>query len=395
MSARPVETTSVKSRPTRARAGRGWIAVLTALAVAGGVTAVRASAADTESARHPDAVQRSLDGLVRDHQFPAALASVRERDGRVRDYTAGVADLKTKAEVPVNGQVRIASNTKMFTATVVLQLVGEGRIDLDAPVETYLPGVVRGNGFDGNRITVRQLLQHTSGLPDYDEAVLKDVVSTLHVHVEPRELVDVALAQPRPEPGWSYANTNYVLAGLVVQKVTGRPIGEEITNRIINRLGLRETYWPGVGEQRIRGAHPHGYLTPQGSTTPVDVTESDPSGGWAAGQLVGTPRDLNRFMTALLDGTLLAPELLRQMRTTVEAPGFDTVGESRYGLGIATFKLSCGGFAWTHGGLAPGYTTANGVGPDGKAATVVVTALSSTLPAYQRVEAALDTALCE
>ena len=116
--------------------------------------------------QHKDKVQQALDALVREDGFPGALAAVRGKSGRTRDYTAGVGDVATGERVPVNGQVRIASNTKMFTATVVLQLVGEGRIGLDEPVETYLPGIVRGEGIDGRDITGRQLLQHTSGLPD-------------------------------------------------------------------------------------------------------------------------------------------------------------------------------------------------------------------------------------
>jgi D-alanyl-D-alanine carboxypeptidase len=215
-------------------------------------------------ARQPDsAIQRSLDGLVDDDKFPGALAAVRGRDGRTRDYTAGVGEVRTGDRVPVNGQVRIASNTKMFTATVVLQLVGEGKIGLDEPVETYLPKLVRGKGLDGRKITVRQLLQHTSGLPDYDEILVgEDYLAVRHTYFEPRQLVDAALAKKAlfaPGKGWSYSNTNYVLAGLIVQKVTGRPIGEEITARIIDRIGLRDTYWPEYDDQTIREAHPHGY----------------------------------------------------------------------------------------------------------------------------------------
>ncbi|MET1075646.1 MAG: serine hydrolase domain-containing protein, partial [Umezawaea sp.] len=183
-------------------------------------------------------MQQGLNALVRDNGFPGALAMVRERDGRVRDYTAGVGDVRTKSPVPVNGQIRIASNTKSFVATVVLQLVAEGKVRLDVPVETYLPGVVRGDGIDGRVITVRQLWQHTSGLADYDEIVSDGYAAIQHRYFEPREMVDIGLAKPAlfaPGGGWSYSNTNYVLAGLLVQKVTGRPIGEEITRRVIER----------------------------------------------------------------------------------------------------------------------------------------------------------------
>ena len=379
---------------------RNMLVALSGLAAALALTVPGANALESSTAqRGSDPVQKSLEALVADDKFPGALAAVRETGGPTRHYTAGAGDLKTGTKVPVDGQVRIASNTKMFTATVVLQLVGEGRIGLDAPIEKYLPGLVRGDGIDGRAITVRQLLQHTSGLPDYDEEVVQDYLTKQqHRYFEPREVLDLALAKKSlfaPGTGWSYSNTNYVLAGLLVQKVTGRPIGEEITSRIIKRIGLRHTYWPGVGDQTIKGRHPHGYFATGPDAPWTDVTENDPSAGWAAGQLIGTPSDLNRFLTALLDGKLLKPQQLKEMKTTVEAPDLDTVGDGRYGLGLATFKLSCGGFAWTHGGNAPGYTTRNAVTADGRAATVVVTALPTTLPAAQHVEAALDTALCE
>ncbi|TDV52056.1 serine hydrolase domain-containing protein [Actinophytocola oryzae] len=341
-----------------------------------------------------DTVQRSLDALVGEDDFPGALAAVRSANGRTRDYVAGVGDLRTGAPVPPNGYVRIASNTKMFTATVVLQLVGEGKVGLDEPIETYLPGVVRGDGIDGHDISVRQLLQHTSGLPDYDEIMLTDYLAVRHTYFEPRQMVDAALTRPAlsaPGTGWSYSNTNYVLAGLMVQQVTGRPLGEEITRRVIEPLGLRETYWPEA--QTIRGRHPHGYW-PGADGRPVDVTEMDPSPGWAAGQLVGTPRDLNTFLTGLLDGDLLAPAQLAEMKELVDAPDFDTTGTARYGLGLATFQLSCGGVAWTHGGNAPGYITRNAVAENGRAATIAVTGPAMNLPAAEHVEDALDTALC-
>ncbi|WP_291414923.1 serine hydrolase [Actinophytocola sp.] len=140
--------------------------------------------------------------------------------------------------------------------------------------------------------------------------------------------------------------------------------------------------------------HPHGYM-PDAEGSPADVTEMDPPLGWAAGQLVSTPRDLNAFLTALVGGKLLRPAQLKQMRTTIKTPDFDTTGTARYGLGRATFELSRGGVAWTHGGDAPGYVTRNAVTEDGRAATVAVTAPPTSLPAAEHIEAALGTAPCE
>ncbi|WP_372445906.1 serine hydrolase domain-containing protein, partial [Streptomyces beijiangensis] len=223
--------------------------VSAAAAMVVGVMTVGVLAPTSASAAgRTDTVQQELSALVRSDGVPAALAGVRGRDGRTRDYTAGVGDVATGAEVPRDGQVRIGSNTKVFTAVVVLQLVAERRIRLDAFVETYLPGLVRGEGNDGRRITVRQLLQQTSGLPNYTDYDLQ------LRHYEPRELLDIALQhKSRSDPGtkWEYSNTNYVLAGLLVEKVTGRSVADEIDRRVIKRIGLRHTYFPAPGDATI------------------------------------------------------------------------------------------------------------------------------------------------
>ncbi|WP_329084745.1 serine hydrolase domain-containing protein [Streptosporangium sp. NBC_01469] len=392
-------------KPTSSRSrllACGLATMIAVGAVAAPATAsATATPAGTAAATDSAPLQKALDDLVKKDNFPGALATVHDSDGKAHYYTAGVGNLKTRSKVPADGRVRIASNTKMYTATVVLQLVGEGKVELDAPIERYLPKLVRGKAGDGRKITVRQILQHTSGLPDYDEALFADFADFagfLRKYWKPQEILDLALKQKalfKPGKGWSYSNTNYVLAGMLVEKVTGRPIGQEITDRIIKRIGLRDTYWPKAREKGIRGPHPRGYFATKPSEPWVDVTTFDPSSAWAAGQLIGTPGDLNRFLLALLNGELLEPAQLAEMKRTVAAPDADTVGGSRYGLGLATFKLSCGGFAWTHGGNAPGYTTRNAVTKDGKAAAVAITALPITMEGAKNVEKALDTALCE
>ncbi|WP_420717422.1 serine hydrolase domain-containing protein [Streptomyces sp. WM6378] len=364
------------------------VAVAAAVVAMGALTPPSASAA-----AKPDSVQQSLDALVRNDGMPAALAGVKDRDGHVRNYTAGVGDLATGSKVPKDGQVRIGSNTKTFTAVVVLQLVGEGKIGLDASVETYLPGLVRGEGIDGRHITVRQLLQHTSGLPNYTDGL--DVDAVRYQYFEPRELLDRALkhkADFPPGTKWAYSNTNYLFAGLIVQKVTGRPLAEEITHRVVDRVGLRHTYFPAVGDMTIREAHPKGYRRDSAGAPLRDFTEMDPSWGWAAGQMISTNSDLDRFYTALLGGGLLPAAQLAQMRTTVPA---EALGHGdRYGLGIVSRPLSCGGAYWGHGGDIPGYETRGGATDDGRGAYVAVTTEPSDEAAERRVEAAVDTALC-
>ncbi|MEU3706143.1 serine hydrolase domain-containing protein [Streptomyces anulatus] len=343
------------------------------------------------SAAGPDAVQRALNTLVRDGGTPAALASVKGPGGRDRTYTAGVGDLTTGSKVPRDGQVRIGSNTKTFVAVVVLQLVAERRVSLDAFVDTYLPGLVRGKGIDGRRITVRHLLQQTSGLPEYTSRLGDDVR-----YYDPRELLATALRHPAdfaPGKRWKYSNTNYVLVGLIVQKITGRPLADEIDRRIIQRIGLRHTYFPAPGDATIREPHPHGYYQEPAQTPLRDITEMDPSWGWAAGQMISTNSDLNRFFTALLTGRLLPAPQLARMRSTVPAEATFGPG-ARYGLGLVSRPLPCGGLSWGHGGSFPGYETRGGVTEDGRAANVAVTVQLTDEAARRSLEHAVDTALC-
>lgn len=171
-----------------------------------------------------------------------------------------------------------------------------------------------------------------------------------------------------------------------MQKATGRPLAEVIQSRVVDRIGLRDTYVPGPGEQHIRGPHPRGYQREPGGKL-RDFTVMDPSWGWGAGQMVSTPADLNTFLRALLDGRLLPPAQLAQMKET---------GAENYGLGLMTTQLSCGGVVWGHGGDIPGYSTIDWATDDGRAVTLTVTALTGSLrdksvsaTRYELVDAAL------
>ncbi|BDZ48867.1 serine hydrolase [Frondihabitans sucicola] len=290
----------------------------------------------------------------------------------------------------------------MFTSVVILQLVQEGKVSLDQPVDRYLPGLLRGTGIDGRKITVRQLLQHKSGLPNYTLTFGTDLFAIRNTYLSPRDLIDRALSMPAdfaPGSRFEYSNTNYAVAGLLADRVTGRPIGELISDRIIDRLHLKHTTFPAPGDSRIHGPHARGY---NNTTTGKleDITVSDPSWAWAAGEIVASPSDLNRFMKALLGGRLLDPAELTQMKTTV--PYDDVWANAGYGLGLARYPLSCGRAIWGHGGDIPGYETRNGVDASGKAVTIAVTALPQALATGEAkivriahdVETTLDTAFC-
>ena len=391
-------TGSRVQRPSRPRPARAAGATaLCGLLAAGLLAPAAASAAPSAAAGDPSAIQAGLERLIADEGLPAALATVRDAGGAEHDLTAGVGDLATGGTVPVDGQVRVGSNTKTFLATVVLQLAGEGLVQLDDPVERHLPGLLRGEGVDGNAITVRQLLQHTSGLPEFTDLLEDELaVDELDRFHEPHQLLTLALSRPAtfpPGTSWSYSNTNYVVAGLLVQQVTGRPVEEVVTRRVIEPLHLADTYWPAEGELSLRDDHPHGYFAAAHGDPWVDVTDLDSSLAWAAGALVSTPGDLLTFTTALLGGELLAPGQLAEMQTTVPVPG--APAGAGYGLGLLTRPLSCGVAAWGHGGDIPGYTTRGAVTTDGRGVMLAVTGTPTALEQYDAIESVVDAALCD
>ena len=331
------------------------------------------SASSAEKEQVLSAAQSLVDG-----GYPAALTAVRDKDGNTIGAAAGVGNLETGEAPPLDGEVRIGSNTKTFVAVVTMQLVQEGKISLDEPIETYLPGLLHGEGIDGAKITVRQLLQHTSGLPEYTDTVPgeTDIFQIRDNYYSTRDLLDVALSKPAAfEPGsqFKYTNTNYIVLSLLAEKVTHRPLAEQITKRIIEPLGLTHTYLPGPGEENIRGTHPHAY-TRNNQGQLEDITRQDPSAAGGAGAMISTPSELTKFLQATFNGTLLNQDSITEMKKTVEASDLIGVPGSGYGLGIFSMPLSCGGEAWGHSGGIPGYGSYNMVGPDGTAMALTVTA---------------------
>ena len=332
------------------------------------------SASETESAEKAR-ITATAQGLV-DAGHPAALAAVTKADGSTVGVAVGKGNLETGEAPPLDGEVRIGSISKTFTAVVIMQLVQEGKITLDEPIETYLPGLLKGEGIDGNKITVRQLLQHTSGLPEYtDQIGLEDPFANRDKYYSARDTLDLALSKPAAfEPGsqFKYTNTNYIVLSLLAEKVTHRPLAEQITQRIIEPLGLSHTYYPGPGEENIRGTHPHAYTrNKQGQLE--DITRQDPSAAGGAGAMISTPSELTKFLQAAFNGTLLNQDSITEMKKTIEAGDLIGVPGSGYGLGIFSLPLSCG-TAWGHSGGIPGYGSYNMVGPDGTAMALTVTA---------------------
>ncbi|MEU8972178.1 serine hydrolase domain-containing protein [Streptomyces monashensis] len=345
------------------------------------------------SAEYPH-LRALLQRLTTTDGGPGALVALRNRSGRAV-LTSGVADVRRHTPVRADSTFRIGSMTKPFVATVVLQLVGEGRVVLDAPIERYLPGVVHGHGNDGRKITVRQLLQHTSGLPDYlDYLKPQDVIGKPLTHYNTRDLVRLALShRPSFAPGtdWRYSNTGYLLAGMLIERVTGHTYGHEIRRRIIEPLHLRQTFVP-VDAANIPGPHPRGYVRKDKDAPLKDTTALNPTVAGASGAMISSAADMNRFLDALVHGRLLRPAQLRQMMKTRPTGSPDGGG---YGLGLESHPLPCGGLAWGHDGGIVGYQTTSAVTIDGRQATAMANLYPGETDAQDTdMAAAVQTALC-
>ncbi|MEF7633347.1 serine hydrolase domain-containing protein [Bacillus thuringiensis] len=284
--------------------------------------------------------------------YPGILAQI-SKGGKTWSYAAGIADLRTKKPMKADFRFRIGSVTKTFIATVLLQLSGENRLNLDDSIEKWLPGVIQGNGYDGNQITIRQILNHTSGIADYTNSKDFDITDTKKSYTA-EEFVKMGISLPpdfAPGKGWSYSNTGYVLLGILIEKVTGNSYAEEVENRIIEPLDLSNTFLPGNSSVIPGTKHARGYFQLDGASELKDVTYINP--GSSDGDIISTADDLNKFFSCLLGGKLLKEQQLKQMLTTVPTNREGT----GYGLGIYETKLPNGDSVWGHRGGVPGFTT--------------------------------------
>jgi len=340
-------------------------AATTALIAAAAVICGAAAPSGGATANASPTLQQDVDALVRSGA-PGVVLRIENGD-QVVNLTAGVTDLRSGRPMNATERFRVASVTKTYTATVLLQLVGEGKLHLDDTVEQWLPGVVPA----GDGIKIRQLLNHTSGLADfeYDPKILAPYLAGDLSHAwSPRQLVRIAVAHKplfAPGKGESYSSTNYVLAGLIIEARTGNSLASELNRRIFKPLQLSRTSFPTTSH--INGPHAHGYLVIK--TPPAtDVTDLYPF-PWAAGAVLSNAADTATFYQALLSGKLLRPAELKSMKQTHAQAHVDIPGQ-RYGLGIARYPLPCG-TAWGHNGSFPGYYVYNFTSSDGQRQAVL------------------------
>jgi D-alanyl-D-alanine carboxypeptidase len=346
---------------------------------------------------HPSTakLQRALDEVVA-AGAPGALVLVRDGKRTIR-LTSGYGNLAPLTPMGASDRTRIGGVTKSYTAAVVLQLVGEKRLSLDDTLESRLPGMIP----NGAAITIRQLLNHTSGIYDYanDPAVLAPYLSGDLTHIfDPLFGVQVAADHGplfAPGTGLAYSNTNYLLLAMIVEKVTGNSIGSELQRRIFEPLGLRQTSYPTSSE--IDGAHVHGYVFLEDG--PFDVTPWSPTMYGAAGAILSNADDTADFYRALLGKRLFSHPLLKAMRTidpvaTGGVPDAGILGGG-WGLGLLREDFPCGE-AWGHDSETPGYMTATWNSRSGNRQVVVAVNSHHTHdePVSEAMRAVLATAYC-
>jgi D-alanyl-D-alanine carboxypeptidase len=382
----------------QAKKSRRYVAIILLASAAGCATAGSATAHPPTS--HDEIASVLQQGVDAIHAAGGVgvLAQVDTSAGAI-EARSGVANLTTGQPVPWDAETRVASATKTFTAVVLLQLVGEGKLSLDDTVSHWLPGVVSGHGNDGAAITIRELLQHTSGIYDYSRYVAatsaRGYQATMFRSYTPGQLVALAMRHVplfSAGKGWSYSNTNYILAGMIIQKVTGESWAQEVNARIIKPLGLRHTFTPG-SSPFIPGPHAEGYAK-FGTRTWTDTTVMNMTVAWSAGAIISTNEDMHRFLSALLDGKLLRPAQLAEMLTTTGEPDGGPSG-MRYGLGLQWTPLSCGGGYYGHSGDALGYHFRDGITPDGRRDVMVSYTGDFSKQTSAAAVALIDHELCE
>jgi D-alanyl-D-alanine carboxypeptidase len=309
----------------------------------------------------------------------------------------GSDDLTTQRAMTTADRFRIGSVTKTFVATVIMQLVEERKLALDDRIEKYLPGLVP----NGDAITIRELLSHTSGLPDYfsNKRIYAPYLSGNLTYVWPHRTVvsvstrDTPIFAPGAPGQWAYSNTGYYILGLTIERITGHTLARELADRIFRPLHLSNTTLP--SSPTLPGRYAHGY-TPTAGKKLQDITRISPSILWAAGGIVSTAADVATFERALFQGRLVSKPLVRQMRSNaVVIPG--SGGRQAAGLGLFERRFPCA-IAWGHGGDLPGYTTNAYSSPSGQRQVVVTVNAGEegelTQAARNALEQVLVTAYC-
>ncbi|HZZ46154.1 MAG TPA: serine hydrolase domain-containing protein [Pseudonocardia sp.] len=337
-------------------------------------------------------VQQRITQAMKDNAIPGAVVLVRSPERGDWAGTFGTGTIGQNAPLSLDDYFRVGSNTKTMTVTVILQLVQEGRLKLDDPIDRYQPGVP-----GGSKITIAQLAEMRSGLYSYtfdrgfNEALDQDPGHAW----TPAELLRIAFAHPAqfaPGERFEYCNTNTVLLGLVIEHLTGKPLAQALRERIFTPLGLAHTSLPVNTDVAIPNPHPRGYafgtnistidtsVLPEaeqkaalaGTLLPHDETDANPSWTWAAGGAISTAGDLATYVKALVAGGMLDATTQRLRLDSIRSTNPEQPQSAGYGLGIAQFGPLLG-----HDGQLPGYMTFMGYDPGARLTIVIGTNLAA------------------
>lgn len=338
-------------------------------------------------------VEAAIDAAV-EAGAPGIAVSIRRAEGE-EFLTSGVASIESRQPIRADTRFRIASVTKSFTAAIVMQLVAERKLSLDDTVKDLAPDLLG----PGGKITVRELLGHTSGLPDYvkSDAFLKRAGAGKSV--SPRQALEyVADEELEFEPGsrYAYSDSDNIALGLIIEEATGISYEQQLRSRILEPLRLDQTSL--ATSLRFPKPHADGYQYSEGGVgEPENVTDIplDPNGAWASGALISTPADVSRFFDALLGGDLVPAEQLREMKVTVPGAGSPPgPGTNNAGLGIFGWTVSCGEI-WGHTGSWPGFRTLGAASAGGdQAVAMVVNATETSDKTNQAILRAQELAAC-
>ncbi|MFJ9870514.1 serine hydrolase domain-containing protein [Streptomyces sp. NPDC101165] len=377
-----------------ARVSRGAVlgaVVLSLVAVPARAATAQADAPTPAELPAPDTT--GLDAVLRSavaQGAPGALARI-DDNGSTYRLSRGVSDRGTGQGISTDDRFRIGSVTKSFSAVVLLQLADEHKLDLDAPVNRYLPKLL-----PDDRITVRHILSHRSGLYDYSDDMFAKSVSGFEAVRNKvytyQQLVTLSLKKPRTnEPGaaYSYSNTNFVVAGMLIEKLTGHSVKTEYENRILKPLNLTDTFYVHP-DTKIPGRYTRGYLTPDTAGAQlVDATAQTVSWAQSAGAIISSARDLNTFYSALLRGKLMSSARLAEMERFTQV-----TSTTAYGLGLRRRDLSCGVSVYGHTGAVQGYYTYAFASKDGKRSVAAVANTSNNSKVLNTMAGVLESAFC-
>jgi D-alanyl-D-alanine carboxypeptidase len=386
--------------------GRSVLPLLAALATAvllasGAALAATPDAAPDGHAKGPGAaLDGALRALVARHGGPSGAIAIVQRGNHREVHAFGVRNIETGQPMRPGDRTRIASTAKAFSGAVALSLVSKGRLSLGDTIGERLPGLPEA----WHDVTLRQLLDHTSGIPDFslEEGYRQAVFASLKKAPPPEKLLTYVYGEDLLfEPGtrYHYSNSDNIAVGLMVESATGRSYEEQLRQRVYAPLGLKKTTLPRGAN--LRAPYVHGYDNDPSENPPEDYSEVMAAGWlWASGGIVSTPSDMNDFIRGYVSGDLFEGGTRAQQRRVVEGGSSEPPGPGDNSAGLAVFRYRTGcGTVWGHTGNTPGYTQFMAASPDGSRSVVVsvnaqLTPVAGEPGAFEALRRAEGRAVC-